>query len=61
MAGYDESEGRMIVKFNSGVYYEYLKVPQLVYERFKQAKSKGTFFSQNIRSLYNCSRIDAVD
>lgn len=58
-AGYDPANNKMIVKFKSGVFYEYLKVPELVYEHFKKADSKGIFFSQNIRNGYVCNKIDA--
>jgi len=57
-AGYDPTNNTMILKFRSGVFYEYLKVPELVYEHFKKADSKGAFFSQNIRNVYACNKID---
>lgn len=60
-AGFDPIQNKMVVKFKSGAYYEYLGVPELVYQHFKAAQSKGTFFSQNIRNNYNCSQIEVTE
>lgn len=59
-AGYDSTSSKMLIRFKTGIYYEYLKVPEVIYNRFKEAQSKGSFFNQNIRNSYNCNRIDTL-
>jgi hypothetical protein len=57
-AGFDPIQSKMVVRFKSGAYYEYLSVPQQIYEQFRGAQSKGIFFNQNIKNYYNCNRIE---
>jgi len=40
------------IKFVSGLTYLYYRVPSSVYEAFKQAKSKGSYFNHYIRDQY---------
>lgn len=49
--GYDE--GNLVTKFKSnGSIYVYYKVPAEVYDEFLNAESKGTFFNNNIKDVY---------
>ena len=44
----------MTLWFTSGVSYTYCGVPQLVFDGLVGARSAGTYFSDNIRDLYQC-------
>lgn len=42
----------LMVKFNSGRIYEFKKVPRAVFDLFMKSKSKGQFFNENVKALY---------
>jgi hypothetical protein len=50
--GYDEPSHELRITFVTGNAYAYFDVPRIVYERFLQASSKGTFFNENIKDRY---------
>jgi hypothetical protein len=56
--GYDESNSRLEVEFESGAVYDYFDVPSKVYDDLLKAPSKGRFVSQRIRDQYPFVRRD---
>jgi hypothetical protein len=50
--GYDPTEQKLEVKFQSGRVYQYFGVPRASYEAFMAAESKGRFFNDLIKDLY---------
>ena len=51
--GYDAATQTLTVKLvTDGSVYEYLGVPQAVYDQFMAAESKGNFFTKNIKNVY---------
>lgn len=48
--GYDKSANDLIVQFKGGGKYKYLGVPNIIYEGFMKADSKGKYFAQNIKN-----------
>jgi len=44
------------IEFKNGNVYQYFDVPELVYQAFCQAGSKGQFFSQSIRGAFRYAR-----
>lgn len=56
--GYKADTQTLIVKFRvSGQTYEYLNVPQTLYEGLMASESKGTYLNDNIRSQFNYRRV----
>ena len=56
--GYNADTQTLIVKFKgSGQVYEYLNVPQTLYEGLLTAESKGKYINDNIRSQFNYRRV----
>ena len=49
------------IRFVTGRTYQYLNVPEAVYERLMQAESKGLFFNTQVRDRYDyCEITDRV-
>lgn len=56
--GYNADTQTLTVKFKvSGQTYEYLNVPQTLYEGLLTAESKGKYINDNIRSQFNYRRV----
>jgi hypothetical protein len=55
---YDEASHRLRIVFQSGKVYDYLQVPQTVYEQMKDSFSKGTFFNEQVKPFYKCEKPD---
>ena len=55
--GYDKQIKKLRVWFNSGSCYDYYEVPERIWDSLKNAKSKGTFFSENIKGLYTYKKV----
>jgi KTSC domain len=56
--GYDETSLVLHVRFLSGGTYEYIGVPQTIFQQLIQAPSKGSFFDTSIKKAgYLCRRI----
>lgn len=45
------------VVYVSGTIYDYLNVPQEVYEEMKAASSKGTFLNNRIKGVYDFRKV----
>ncbi len=56
--GYDATKKMLFVKFPKG-FYSYQGVKSVTVTRWLKAKSKGSFFHQNIRGNYLYRRLDA--
>jgi hypothetical protein len=54
---YSARNSELTITFVSGRRYVYTDVPQDVFEAFKAASSKGTFFNNEIRDGYNCFQV----
>jgi hypothetical protein len=56
--GYNADTQTLTVKFKvSGQVYEYLNVPQTLYESLMTAESKGKYINDNIRSQFTYRRV----
>jgi hypothetical protein len=54
---YDASSSSLRIIYTSGAQYDYLHVPQQVYEAMKTASSKGTFLNNNIKGKYDFKKV----
>lgn len=50
--GYHGASEILEVEFKSGRVYQYMNVPQIVYDQLMSAPSQGSYFSANIRNNY---------
>jgi len=55
--GYDERNQALEVEFKSGGIYQYMNMPNSVYERFMAASSKGKFLAQFIKDKYKTIKV----
>jgi hypothetical protein len=51
---YSAKNSELTITFVSGRRYVYTDVPQDVFDAFKAATSKGSFFNNEIRDCYTC-------
>jgi hypothetical protein len=49
---YDEKTRELDIRFTSGKTYRYFDVPKKVYSGLLRAKSKGEFFNEEIKEIY---------
>ncbi|SFE84693.1 KTSC domain-containing protein [Chitinophaga sp. CF118] len=54
---YDSVKQILRITFVSGLIYDYLHVPEYVYNRMKAAKSKGIFLNRHIKGKYNFEKV----
>jgi KTSC domain len=54
---YDSETSDLTITFVTGRRYVYDDVPQQVYDAFKAASSRGTFFNRHIRDHYGYREI----
>jgi len=54
---YDAVKKILQVKFVSGLIYNYLEVPEYIYNAMKTAKSKGSYFNRNIKERFMFERM----
>lgn len=55
--GYDQKTQTLEVEFLKGSLYQYFDVPQIVYEEFIGADSKGKFLATQIKGIYRYARV----
>lgn len=55
--GYDKERRDLMVEFKSGEIYMYQGVPPIVYEKFLEAESKGSFFNSNVKSIFMSAKM----
>ena len=54
---YSAKNRELTITFVSGRRYVYIDVSQEVFDAFKAAKSKGSYFNSEIRDCYSCFQI----
>jgi lysyl-tRNA synthetase class 2 len=54
---YDDETGELDVLFSSGKTYRYFDVPEDIYARLLEAKSKGQFFNEVIKDEYRYAEV----
>lgn len=45
------------IEFKNRSIYQYRNVPENIYRSLMSSSSKGTYFSENIKDNYSCSKI----
>jgi hypothetical protein len=55
--GYGTAEMILRVKFLSGLVYDYLNVPENVFEEFLLSSSKGTYLNKKIKNKYRFKKL----
>lgn len=56
--GYDAAAQTLEVEFQSGNVYQYLDLPEDMYQNFMTAESKGEFFHDNILKEFDYQEVD---
>lgn len=56
--GYDRTTGVLEVEFGRGGIYQYLAVPEFLFQGFLLARSKGKYFNERIQSRYEERQVD---
>lgn len=54
---YNPQKKELELAFNSGSHYLYHQIPEGVYEELLNAESKGRYFNDHIKDLYNFTRL----
>ena len=55
--GYDRAAGVLEIEFQSGKIYQYMGVPEAVYQALMTASSKGEFFHDNILKEFDFAEV----
>ena len=53
--GYDSNSSTLELEFKNGI-YQYFGVPQNIFDDLMNAGSKGSYFLQNIKNTYPCTK-----
>lgn len=56
--GFDPDRNVLEIEFKSGGIYQYLDVPQIVFNNLERASSVGRYFSEHIRDQYRTIKIN---
>ena len=56
-AGYDADDEKLRIVFRNGSTYEYSGVEEAIYQDLLNATSKGAFFLEYIREIYEGKRL----
>ena len=54
---YDPASATLRIIFVTGMIYDYLNVPEKIYEALRNATSKGRYLNQNIKGHYEFKKI----
>jgi hypothetical protein len=54
---YDEAKRRLRVFFISGIAYDYMNVPKDLYDKLRNAISKGKFLNKHIKGRYAFEKV----
>ncbi len=54
---YDKDSERLRIIYQSGDIYDYLDVPEAIYEEMKSARSKGVYLNKQIKKNYRFLKI----
>lgn len=57
--GFAESKLILQVQFNNGTVYQFYEVPEIIYNQFNAAQSKGRFFQMHVKDLYKFKKMPA--
>ncbi|HEY0661394.1 MAG TPA: KTSC domain-containing protein [Lysobacter sp.] len=52
--GYDPATRQMKIRFVQGHTYDFCGVPEKVFKRLLNARSKGSYYNEHIRDRYPC-------
>lgn len=55
--GYDQKTNVLEIEFHSGGVYQYLNVPESMYQALLNAASKGAYFHGNIKERFRYKRV----
>jgi len=55
--GYSKEESILEVEFHDGSIYQYIEVPEYVYEGLMSASSHGTYLNDHVKHVYNYRKI----
>ena len=55
--GYDPNDQIMEVEFNDGAVYQYMNVPQIVFDGLITAGSHGSYLNAHIKGQYSYQRL----
>lgn len=55
--GYDVLNHALEIEFTTGDIYQYLDVPEYIYEAMMNASSHGKYFYQNIKENYQNQKV----
>lgn len=55
--GYDENLQLLEVEFHSGLVYQYMNVPSVVFTQLMEASSVGQFFNTYVKNAYPTQRV----
>lgn len=55
--GYDPGIETLEIEFKTTGVYQYLNVPQFIWERLMMADSLGKFFNAEIKNAYPCVKV----
>lgn len=55
--GYDFSKATLEIEFNDMSVYQYHFVPEIIYRSLLHAGSKGKYFDQNIKKLFDHTKV----
>jgi hypothetical protein len=55
---YDEATAILLVKFVSGLQYQYLAVPASMYEDMRRSSAKGIFLNRFIKGKYQFRKVE---
>jgi hypothetical protein len=56
-AGYDHSNHILEIEFSSGDVYQYLNVPENIFNLFVSASSHGSFFAHQIKDNFSFRKV----
>ena len=54
---YNESKSILRVFFVSGIAYDYLNVPKVMYDKLRESFSKGKFLNEQIKGKYRFKKV----
>ncbi len=55
---YEKNSRDLVVVFVSGMVYKYKNVPEKIFNKMKQAFSKGVFLNRFIKGRYNFEKVN---
>jgi hypothetical protein len=55
---YEPSTETLTIKFVSGLIYAYLKVPEEIFQAFKNYREKGVYLNKHIKNKYDYKKIN---